>query len=122
MATKKAIKSEPFIPVDQIEWESAGEGIQRKILGYDDELMSVLVRFEKGAVGALHHHSHRQVSYVESGRCEVASNGDKKVLKQGDSFFVAPDLEHGAVALEEGVLHDIFAPARRDFCRRGNMQ
>ncbi len=75
----------------------------------------VLVRFEKGAIGSLHHHRHRQVSYVESGSFEVTIEGRSEVLKQGDSFFVAPDLVHGVVALEAGCLVDVFSPAREDF-------
>ena len=77
--------------------------------------MMVVVRFGKGAVGSLHHHPHRQISYVESGRFEVTIGGEKNILEQGDCFFVAPDLVHGVVALTDGILVDIFTPAREDF-------
>jgi quercetin dioxygenase-like cupin family protein len=77
--------------------------------------MMVHIRFEKGAVGSPHHHIHRQVSYIESGRFEVTIDGKKSILKQGDCFFVLPNLEHGVVALEKGSLLDVFAPARMDF-------
>jgi quercetin dioxygenase-like cupin family protein len=86
-----------------------------KILGFDDQLMMVYVRFQKDAVGSLHHHPHRQVSYVESGRFEVTIYAEKKILEQGDCFFVAPDVVHGVIALEDGVLVDVFTPAREDF-------
>jgi quercetin dioxygenase-like cupin family protein len=104
-----------FISSGNINWETVDNGIERKILGYDDQLMMVHIRFEKGAVGSLHHHFHRQVSYVESGRFEVTIDGEKNVLVQGDCFFVAPDLVHGVVALEKGTLVDVFTPARMDF-------
>ena len=106
-----------FIHAGEMEWETVDKGIQRKILGYDDQLMMVHIRFEKGAVGSLHNHVHRQVSFVESGSFEITIDGKKKVLKQGDCFFVAPDLVHGVEALEEGGLIDVFAPAREDFLR-----
>ncbi len=32
-------------------WESAGEGIVRQIMGYNDNLMMVKVKFETGAIG-----------------------------------------------------------------------
>jgi quercetin dioxygenase-like cupin family protein len=108
-----------FIINGEVAWEAAGDGIRRKILGYDDHLMLVLVEFEKGAVGHPHHHPHRQVSYVAAGSFEVDINGEKTVLTAGDSFFVEPDLVHGAVALEPGTLLDIFAPARQDFISNG---
>lgn len=115
MKIKNSAKEQSFIYSSDIDWESADEGVSRKILGYDDHLMMVCVRFEKGAVGTLHHHIHRQVSYIESGRFEVTIDGDKKILKTGDSFFVSPDLVHGVVALEQGTMIDIFTPARKDF-------
>ncbi len=105
----------PFIAADKIEWQKVDIGIERKILSHDDEVMMVCVRFEKGSVGSLHHHVHRQISYIESGRFEITIDGEKSELKQGDCFFVAPDLVHGVVALEAGTLVDIFAPARKDF-------
>jgi unsaturated pyranuronate lyase len=106
-----------FINSGDIEWETVGDGVERKILGFDDNMMMVSVRFEKGAVGALHHHVHRQISYVQSGRFEITIDGRKNILGQGDCFFVAPDLVHGAVALEKGMLIDVFAPARADFIK-----
>ena len=39
----------------------------------------------------------------------------KKVLKAGDGFYVPPNLEHGALCLEEGELIDVFSPIRADF-------
>ena len=35
-------------------WESAGEGIVRQIMGYNDNLMMVKVKFETGAIGTPH--------------------------------------------------------------------
>lgn len=115
MDTTKYINKEPFLIADDIAWESVDKGVERKILCHDDHLMMVCVRFEKGAVGLLHHHVHRQISYVESGLFEVSIDGHKKILKAGDSFLVAPHLVHGVIALEKGSLIDIFNPAREDF-------
>ena len=111
----KANAGKPFIASEEIAWEKVDNGIERKILGHDDQVMMVCVRFEKGAIGNLHHHIHRQISYIESGSFEVSIDGNKKILQTGDCFFVAPDLVHGVVALEAGVLIDIFTPARMDF-------
>jgi quercetin dioxygenase-like cupin family protein len=117
MLNKKSIKGESFVVSSEIGWEKTDPGVERKILGFDNEVMMVLVRFEKGAVGTLHHHVHRQISYVQAGSFEVSIDGNKKVLNQGDCFFVAPDLIHGVVALEEGTLVDVFTPARQDFLK-----
>ncbi len=105
----------PFIAANDIAWEKVDAGVERKVLGHDDEVMMVCVRFEQGAIGSLHHHVHRQISYIESGRFEITIDGNMQELKQGDCFFVAPNLVHGVKAIEAGTLVDIFAPARKDF-------
>lgn len=115
MLLKRSNKDKPFIISEEIAWETVDNGVERKVLGHDDEVMMVCVRFEKGAVGTLHHHVHRQISYVEFGSFEVTIDGRKKVLNHGDCFFVAPDLVHGVVALEAGTLIDVFVPSRQDF-------
>jgi len=111
--------SQVFVKSADLAWEDVGGGIERQILGYDEALMLVRVRFTNGAVGALHQHPHRQVSLVESGRFEVEIAGEKQVLVAGDSFFIPPDVQHGVVALEVGVLADVFTPAREDFLESG---
>lgn len=107
-----------FVHSGEQAWEDLGGGVSRQILGHDAELMMVRVRFQAGAVGAVHHHPHRQVTLVESGRFQVEVAHEARVLQAGDSFFAAPDVEHGVVALEAGVLVDVFAPARQDFLNR----
>ncbi len=109
------LNTKAFIDSKEVAWQQTGDGVERKILGFDERLMMVCVRFEKHAVGALHHHPHRQVSYVESGRFEVTIDGEKKILEEGDCFFVASEAMHGVIALESGILVDVFTPAREDF-------
>ncbi len=100
---------------EDIEGEKAGEGVVRRILSYTDELMVVQNHFQKGAVGALHHHPHTQITYVVSGQFEFEIAGEKKVVNTGDSMLKRDGIEHGCVCLEEGILLDIFAPMREDF-------
>jgi quercetin dioxygenase-like cupin family protein len=59
--------SSPFQINIEVPWEDLGNGIQRQLFGYNETIMMVKVKFEKGAVGELHDHFHTQVSYVESG-------------------------------------------------------
>ena len=96
-------------------WETAGEGIRRKVLTYDNGVMMVRVAFEAGAVGAAHSHPHVQCSLVEQGVFDITIDGRTERLRPGDSFLVPPNALHGAVALEAGVLLDVFTPMRDDF-------
>ena len=108
--------NEPFVRSDDTPWQSTNDvGVRRQILGHGPDLMLVRVEFEAGAVGALHHHPHRQVSYVAAGRFEVTVDGESTELGVGDCFFVTADKVHGVVAREAGTLIDVFTPARLDF-------
>lgn len=114
---KDNMRSSNFIFGKEVPWEVVGEGVSRQILGYDEELMMVRVKFEKGAVGALHHHTNRQCTYVLSGKFEFTIDGVKKVVSAGDCLFKTPDLIHGCVCLEAGELLDTFTPMRSDFIK-----
>jgi len=107
--------SKEFIEGNQTEWETVGEGVQRQIMGYDDKLMLVNVKFDKGGIGAMHKHYHSQVTYVVSGEFEVTIGDEKKILKAGDSFYIPPNVMHGAICLASGFLIDTFSPIREDF-------
>lgn len=69
------------------DWEDLGGGVSRQFVGYNSQQMMVKVKFEKGAIGAMHHHFHSQVTYVAGGQFEVTVDGQTKVLKDGDGFF-----------------------------------
>ena len=56
--------------------QPAGAGVTRRVLAYTDGLMCVENTFEKGAVGALHHHPHTQITYVVSGAFEFTVDGE----------------------------------------------
>lgn len=107
--------SDTFITDQDLTWEEVAPGMKRKIMSYDDHLMLVKVEFEAGAVGAAHQHFHSQTSYVVAGEFEVTIGGQSSILRTGDVFYVEPNILHGAVALTDGVLLDIFSPIREDF-------
>ncbi len=106
---------ETFIHSQDRDWEQTDKGVQRKILGYDQQVMMVQVQFEKGAIGTVHQHEHRQVTFVEEGVFEVTIQGKTDTVKKGDSFFVEPNAPHGVEAKEAGCLIDVFTPVREDF-------
>lgn len=110
--------SESFLLGTGTPVEDLGGGIKRQILGFNDDLMMVRVEFETDAVGAIHSHQHSQASYVESGEFDVHIDGVVTRLGPGDSFYIHPNLEHGAVCRKAGVLLDVFSPAREDFLRK----
>lgn len=104
-----------FTENDIVKWTNVATGVEPAILAYEESVMLVKVKFEKGAIGVLHQHPHLQISYVESGQFEVELDAVKKILNQGETFFAASNVWHGVICLEEGVLMDTFSPMRKDF-------
>lgn len=107
--------SEKYILTKQIDWEELGGGVSRKMLGYDNQIMMVLVKFEKAALGSPHSHFHTQTTYCVEGKFEFEIDGEKQILSAGDGVYIEPNLLHSAVCLEEGMLIDTFSPVREDF-------
>lgn len=110
-------KSEIWQSGKDIVWESVGDGVSRQMMGYDGQLMMVKVKFEKGSVGSTHTHYHSQVTYVVSGKFELTIGDETRIIEEGDGYYVAPDVSHGCVCLEAGMLIDTFSPMRQDFLK-----
>jgi quercetin dioxygenase-like cupin family protein len=108
-------KENQFINDSEIPWEELGGGLKRKIMSYDDNMMMVKVSFEQGGIGTLHSHFHTQMSYIESGVFEITIGDKTSQLRQGDGYYIPPNVVHGARCLAAGVLIDIFTPMREDF-------
>jgi quercetin dioxygenase-like cupin family protein len=96
------------------EWKDLGNGVKRKVMFYDEAMVLVKFQFEKGAVGALHIHPHRQMSYLPKGVFEFMLSGPRKKIKDGDIYNVPSQAEHRIVCLESGMLVDVFNPIREE--------
>lgn len=116
--TEMTKQSATFLYESELEWVSPLEGLNRQVMGYNDDLMLVKIDFEAGCDGGGQHaHIHSQTSVIVSGVFEVTIDGEAKTLKAGDGFFVAPNQMHGAVCVEKGTLIDAFSPMRADFLK-----
>lgn len=113
--------SKKFITTKDMNWEELGGGVSRKFLGYDNQIMMVLVKFEKGALGSPHQHFHTQTTYCVAGKFEFEIDGIKQEINAGDGVYIEPNLLHSAVCLEEGMLIDTFSPVREDFLSGGGV-
>ena len=100
---------------EQTRVEDLGNGVTRRILAHGGGMMAVEVTFEQDAVGPLHHHPHEQLTYVLSGRFAFTIDGETHEVGAGDTLYKKPNVVHGCVCLEPGVLLDTFTPQREDF-------
>lgn len=106
-----------FIYNADVELEDLGEGVSRKIMAYSDQIMAVEVHFEKGAIGPMHNHPHEQLTYVLSGAFEFTIGESTQLVKAGDVLYKEPNIMHGCVCVEAGILLDHFTPVRKDFLK-----
>lgn len=113
MKTERRIKM--FVFNKDITAKACEPGVKRKILSYTEELMMCEISFEKGATGYTHSHPHLQITYVVKGSFEFTIDGETKIVNAGDSLFMPSESVHGVVALEEGMLVDVFNPMRKEF-------
>lgn len=96
--------------------QPVSQNMERRIMAYDQPLMLVEMTMGKGAIGAMHTHTHHQVDYVSEGAVNFTLGDTTLRMEKGDSVYIPPNVPHGAVALEEHtILLDIFSPMRDDF-------
>ena len=107
--------ADPFVKAVSDYGLDLGNGLYRKILAYDENLMLVEMHFAKGSAGAAHTHPHTQISYVQEGVFEYFIEDDRRILGKGDSVVIESGRMHGCSCLEDGVLLDVFTPMRKDF-------
>lgn len=92
-------------------------GVHRRVLGTTDRLMLVEFFIERGGEVPEHSHPHDQVGYVIAGRLQFTIAGESQTVSSGDSYAVPGGLPHGALALTDVTLIEVFAPPREDFPR-----
>jgi quercetin dioxygenase-like cupin family protein len=90
-------------------------GLKRRVLAYNDKLLVAEHEMVKDWVGKVHSHPHDQVVYVVHGRLRVTCQGTTFDIQAGDTFVVRGGVEHGASAIEDSLVIDVFTPCREDY-------
>src|SRR6202035_339568 len=90
-------------------------GLTRRVLAYNDKLFLAEHHMVKGWVGTMHSHPHDQIVYVVRGHLRVNCLGKTFELHTGDTFVVRGGVQHGASAMEESLVIDVFTPCREDY-------
>ena len=91
------------------------QGVHLKTLVYGEQTLMTEVRFEKGAMIPPHSHPNEQTGYLVSGHMDFLVDGTHIIAKSGDSWNIAGNIEHGATALEETIVIEVFSPVREDY-------
>ena len=92
-------------------------GLKRRVLAYNEKLFLAEHEMMEGWAGTAHSHPHDQIVYVVRGHLKVTCQGKTFDVRTGDTFVVRGGVEHGASALEESLVIDVFTPCREDYLR-----
>ncbi len=118
MNEEKKIKTKTgqlWVEHDDVPAEEMPTWEARRILAHGPEMMMVENTFLKGNTAPEHKHPHTQITYVIEGTLAFSIEGDTRGLHKGDSVFIPPNTLHSALAVEDSLLIDMFAPMREDF-------
>lgn len=75
--------------------EHPHEGIERRVLAYNEGIMLVHYTVRRDAVFPIHEHDTiQQAVYVINGEIELRGDTESR-LSTGDSFVVGPGIKHG---------------------------
>jgi quercetin dioxygenase-like cupin family protein len=111
----KAFPDLVVVTVDAAPQSKPEPGLTRKVMAYNDKLFLAEHQMVKGWVGTAHSHPHDQVVYVVRGHLQVTCQGKTFEIRSGDSFVVRGGVDHGASALEDSLVIDVFTPCREDY-------
>lgn len=90
-------------------------GVRLKSLVHGAATHLTEVRFIKGAMVPEHQHPHEQTGYLISGSLRFFGPGEDTVVTPGDCWNFASGTPHGAEALEDSVVIEVFSPIREDY-------
>jgi quercetin dioxygenase-like cupin family protein len=86
------------------------------------QAMFARIVLKKGCLVPRHQHPNEQISYITEGalRFSLGEEGSAvdKIIRAGEILVIPANLPHSAVALEDTVNLDLFAPPREDWITR----
>lgn len=90
-------------------------GIYRRTLCFNKDLMLCHFILEKDSEIPMHKHKESQVGYVIKGKMKLLTNEEDFFVSEGGCYLFQSNEEHGAIILEETEIIDIFNPCRVDY-------
>jgi quercetin dioxygenase-like cupin family protein len=102
---------------DDMPREDLSAGLTRRLVT-GDQVMIAHVYFTKGTEVPRHRHHNEQLTYILEGTLQFFFGEDDEethTVHAGEVLVIPSDLPHRAVALEDTLDVDVFAPPRQDW-------
>ena len=100
-----------------MEIEQLNDKLSRQMISGENATISQLL-LKKGAVVPRHSHVNEQYSWIISGALKFVFDDREILVGAGEILLIPANVAHSAVALEDTVDVDIFAPRREDWIRK----
>jgi quercetin dioxygenase-like cupin family protein len=100
-----------------VEVEKLNDLLSRQMISGDNATVSQLL-LKRGAVVPRHSHVNEQYSWIMSGKLKFVFDDREIVVGAGEFLLIPPNVPHSAIAEEDTVDVDIFAPRREDWIRK----
>jgi quercetin dioxygenase-like cupin family protein len=100
-----------------IEMEQLTDRLSRQMISGESATISQLF-LKKGATVPRHSHVNEQYSWIISGSLNFIFDDREVFVGAGEILIIPANVPHGAVALEDTLDVDIFAPRREDWIRK----
>ena len=103
-----------------IEIEQLNPLLQRQFV-HGSQAMLARLSLAKGCVVPRHSHPNEQISFILEGALQFElGDGDIRVVHAGEVLVIPGDVPHSAVALEDTLNFDVFAPPRQDWIEKSD--
>jgi quercetin dioxygenase-like cupin family protein len=100
-----------------MEIEQLNDKLSRQMISGENATISQLL-LKKGAAVPRHSHMNEQYSWILSGALKFIFDDREILVGAGEILLIPANVAHSAVALEDTVDVDIFAPRREDWIRK----
>ena len=100
-----------------MEVEKLNDTISRQMISGENATLSQLF-LKRGAVVPRHSHVNEQYSWIISGALKFIFDDREIVVGAGEVLLIPAHVPHSAVAMEDTVDVDFFAPRREDWIRK----
>jgi quercetin dioxygenase-like cupin family protein len=100
-----------------IEVEQMSDKISRQMISGDNGTVAQLL-LKSGAVVPRHSHVNEQYSWIMSGALKFIFDDREILVAAGEVLLIPANVPHSAVAMEDTLDVDFFAPRREDWIRK----
>jgi quercetin dioxygenase-like cupin family protein len=119
---RESAKEESVSTLEKTSWktmelEKLNERISRQMISGENATLSQLL-LKQGAVVPRHSHVNEQYSWIISGALKFIFDDREILVGAGEVLLIPAHVPHSAVALEDTVDVDFFAPRREDWIQK----